>query len=141
MGIYDSLKPFASQYPNRTENFKQEIKLNPETGLYETTFSPHSGYNDILGKNYSGNYTTTYNGCPEGQVMGPDGVCRVDPNYTGQPTTDPTTPETPTDPTVPVIPGMSQGGGGVSGGEGSNYYDDQQAFYRSISEGGPTSST
>ena len=143
MGIYDSLKPFASQYPNRTENFKQEIKFNSETGLYETTFSPHAGYNDILGKNYSGNYTTTYNGCEEGEVMGPDGVCRVDPNYTGQPTTDPTTPETPTDPTVPVIPGMSQGqgGGGGSEGEGSNYYDDQQAFYRSISEGGPTSST
>ena len=37
MGIYDSLKPFASQYPNRTENFKQEIKFNSETGLYETT--------------------------------------------------------------------------------------------------------
>jgi hypothetical protein len=143
MGIYDSLKPFASQYPNRTENFIQEIKFNSETGLYETTFSPHAGYNDATGKNYSGNYTTTYNGCPEGQVMGPDGVCRVDPNYTGQPTSDPTTPETPTDPTVPVVPdmGQGQGGGGGSEGGGSNYYDDQQAFYRSISASGATSST
>ena len=44
---------------------------------------------------------------------------------------------------APVVPDMGQGqGGGVgSGGGGSNYYDDQQAFYRSISEGGPTSST
>ena len=143
MGIYDSLKPFASQYPNRTENFIQEIKFNSETGLYETTFSPHAGYNDALGTNYSGNTTTTYNGCPEGQVMGPDEVCRVDPNYTGQPTIDSTTPEIPTDPTVPEVPDTPAGGGGFMGGNegGDSAFDRQQALYRSISEGGPTSST
>ena len=98
MGIYDSLKPFASNYPSRTENFIQQIKFNSDTGLYETTFSPHAGYNDATGTNFTGNTETTYNGCPEGQIMAPDGVCRVDPNYTGQPTIDSTAPEIPTSP-------------------------------------------
>lgn len=142
MGIYDSLKPFASDYPNRTENFIQQIKLNPDTGLYETTFSPHAGYNDATGTNFTGNTETTYNGCPEGQIMGPDGVCRVDPNYQGQPVT-PETPDTPTDPIVPEVPDTPTGGGGFMGGNegGDSAFDRQQALYRSITEGGPTSST
>ena len=142
MGIYDSLKPFASNYPSRTENFIQQIKFNPDTGLYETTFSPHAGYNDATGTNFTGNTETTYNGCPEGQIMGPDGVCRVDPNYTGQPVT-PETPNTPVDPTVPEVPDTPTGGGGYMGGNegGDSAFDRQQTLYRSITEGGPTSST
>ena len=140
MGMFDN---YSSSIPGRTKNFIQKFVLNPETGQYEIQLSPHVGYSDTINPSWTTQTNPTWNPCPEGQVMGPDGVCRVDPNYTGQPTTDPTTPETPTDPTVPVIPGMSQGqgGGGGSEGEGSNYYDDQQAFYKSISEGGPTSST
>lgn len=142
MGIYDSLKPFASNYPSRTENFIQQIKFNSDTGLYETTFSPHAGYNDATGTNFTGNTETTYNGCPEGQIMGPDGVCRVDPNYQGQPVT-PETPDTPTDPTVPEVPDTPTGGGGFMGGNegGDSAFDRQQDLYRSITEGGPTSST
>ena len=142
MGIYDSLKPFASNYPSRTENFIQQIKFNSDTGLYETTFSPHAGYNDATGTNFTGNTETTYNGCPEGQIMGPDGVCRVDPNYQGQPVT-PETPDTPTDPTVPEVPDTPTGGGGFMEGNegGDSAFDRQQDLYRSITEGGPTSST
>ena len=141
MGIYDSLKFTASDYPSRTENFMQQIKFNADTGLYETTFSPHAGYNDVTGKNFKGNTTTTYNGCPEGQVMGPDGVCRADPSYQGQPViTDPIT-----DPiTTPEVPGVDTGGGGgmMGGNEGGDSaFDRQQDLYKSITEGGATSST
>ena len=140
MAIYDDLKTFASQYPNRNQNFMQKIKLNSTTGLYEIVFEP---YNYMPYTN-APTWTTTPNphtaGCPPGQVMGPDGVCRVSTDFTGQPTTpDPETPElgpalpspeTP-DNTTNVFAGSGAGGGGVQ----PSYYEEQEALYKSVSEG------
>ena len=140
MAIYDDLKTFASQYPNRNQNFMLKIKLNSTTGLYEIVFEP---YNYMPYTN-APTWTTTPNphtaGCPPGQVMGPDGVCRVSTDFTGQPTTpDPETPElgpalpspeTP-DNTTNVFAGSGAGGGGVQ----PSYYEEQEALYKSVSEG------
>ena len=142
MGMFDN---YSSSIPGRTKNFIQKFVLNPETGQYEIQLSPHVGYSDTINPSWTTQTNPTWNPCPEGQVMGPDGVCRVDPNYTGQPIT-PETPESDLE-NFPIrtdgtpTGGQGQGGGGVSGGGGSNYYDEQQKFYSSISQAAsPTAS-
>ena len=142
MGMFDN---YSSSIPGRTKNFIQKFVLNPETGQYEIQLSPHVGYSDTINPSWTTQTNPTWNPCPEGQVMGPDGVCRVDPNYTGQPIT-PETPESDLE-NFPIMTdgtptgGQGQGGGGVSGGGGSNYYDEQQKFYSSISQAAsPTAS-
>ena len=104
MGIFDAtkLRPFASQYPGRNQNFIQTLDYNSDTGMYEINFSPHTGYNTYAQAptwQMGGAASPHGSGCPEGQVMGADGVCRIDPNYTGQPTFPDTTtpPDTPPD--------------------------------------------
>ena len=93
MGIFDAtkLRPFASQYPGRNQNFIQTLDYNSDTGMYEINFSPHTGYNTYAQAptwQMGGAASPHGSGCPEGQVMGADGICRIDPNYTGQPTFD-----------------------------------------------------
>ena len=137
MAVYDDLSNFTSQYPNRNQNFMQKIKLNSTTGLYEVVYEP---YNYMPYTN-APTWTTTPNphtaGCPPGQVMGPDGVCRVSTNFTGQPTTpDPVTPDPVTpDPVTPDTTTNVFAGGG--GGVQPSYYDEQEALYKRISEGEP----
>ena len=43
MGIFDAtkLRPFASQYPGRNQNFVQTLDYNSNTGMYEINFSPN----------------------------------------------------------------------------------------------------
>ena len=138
MGLYDvALRPFASQYPGRNQNFVQTIDYNSDTGMYEINFSPHTGYNAYSqSPTWTTTPTTTSSGCPEGQVMGPDCICRVDPNYTGQPTFDETA-TTPTTPADEVTQAMAStaGGGGFTGGAVDDAYQRQQDLYKRVSAG------
>jgi hypothetical protein len=105
--------------------------------MYEINFSPHTGYNAYSqSPTWTTTPTTTSSGCPEGQVMGPDGICRVDPNYTGQPTFDETA-TTPTTPADEVTQAMAStaGGGGFTGGAVDDAYQRQQDLYKRVSAG------
>jgi len=139
MGFYDvALRPFASQYPGRNQNFIQEIKLNPTTGMYELNFSPHTGYNTYAQAptwQMGGAASPHGSGCPEGQVMGPDGICRIDPNYTGQPTFGTPAADTTTTPTEEVTQAMMSTAGGGGAAVADDAYQRQQDLYKQVQAG------
>ena len=133
MGLYDN---YASQFPYRTKNFIQEIKYNSENGLYETVISPHVGYDAY--SQPSGTTTPSWNPCPAGQVMGPDGVCRIDTNYEGQ-TVFPDVPDVPEVSEVPEVPEVPGGGGGAFTSSeptaADEAYQRQQDLYKRVTSG------
>jgi len=141
MGIFDAtkLRPFASQYPGRNQNFIQTLDYNSDTGMYEINFSPHTGYNTYAQAptwQMGGAASPHGSGCPEGQVMGADGVCRIDPNYTGQPTFDTTT-QTTTTPTEDITEAMTstaEGGGAFDTGT-DDAYKRQEDLYKRVQTG------
>ena len=67
-----------------------------------------------------------YSGCPVGQVMGPDGVCRKDPTWIGDATT--------------TTGGGSSGGGGSGGGDSGGGTDTGNQQYQTGSGTGTGSS-
>ena len=140
MGIYDvALRPFASQYPGRNQNFIQTLDYNSDTGMYEINFSPHTGYNTYAQAptwQMGGAASPHGSGCPEGQVMGADGICRIDPNYTGQPTFDTTT-QTTTTPTEDITEAMTStaGGGGAFDTTTDDAYQRQEDLYKRVQAG------
>ena len=96
--------------PGRVQNPHLESVYNSATNTWEIKPVNVSPYNygtlattSDAYKNINVGIPTTYNqysGCPAGQIMGPDGICRIDPNWIGAGTTitDPTDPVDPTDP-------------------------------------------
>ena len=143
MGIFDAtkLRPFASQYPGRNQNFIQTLDYNSDTGMYEINFSPHTGYNTYAQAptwQMGGAASPHGSGCPEGQVMGADGVCRIDPNYTGQPTFDTTT-QTTTTPTEDITEAMTstaEGGGAFDTTTATDdAYKRQEDLYKRVQTG------
>ena len=143
MGIFDAtkLRPFASQYPGRNQNFIQTLDYNSDTGMYEINFSPHTGYNTYAQAptwQMGGAASPHLNACPEGQVMGVDGICRIDPNYTGQPTFDTTT-QTTTTPTEDITEAMTstaEGGGAFDTTTvADDAYQRQEDLYKRVQTG------